>query len=74
MKVVALDTYQRLKIKDAERNEFVPEGTVFEVSKERAKVLLGENGFRVPFVKVYVEEPKEEVEDKPKKRSKKKKE
>lgn len=72
MKVVALDTYQRLKIKDAERKEFVPEGTVFEVSEERAKVLLGDNGFRVPFVKVY-EEPKE-VEDKPKKRGKKKKE
>ena len=73
VKVVALDTYERLKVSDAEYGTRIAEGTEFVVSEERLKVLLGNNRFKVPFVKLA--EIKEEVEEeKPKKRGRKKKE
>lgn len=74
VKVVALDTYERLKVSDAEYGARIAEGTEFVVSEERLKVLLGDNRFKVPFVKLA--EVKEEVEEevKPKKRGRKKKE
>lgn len=68
--VEALDTYKEKGIPDM-KLERVPEpGERFEVSKERLDVLLGNNSYKLPFVKV-IEEPKEEV--KPKKTIKKKK-
>lgn len=73
VKVVALDTYERLKVSDAEYGTRIAEGTEFVVSEERLKVLLGNNRFKAPFVKLA--EVKEEVEEeKPKKRGRKKKE
>lgn len=76
VKVVALDTYKRLGVKDKDKDEILEPNTVFEVSEERAKVLLGANPFKVAFVKI--EEPKVEEavveEPKPKKRGRKKKE
>jgi len=73
VKVVALDTYESLKVSDAEYGTRIAEGTEFVVSEERLKVLLGDNRFKVPFVKLA--EVKEEVEEeKPKKRGRKKKE
>lgn len=73
VKVVALDTYERLKVSDAEYGTRIAEGTEFVVSEERLKVLLGNNRFNEAFVKLA--EVKEEVEEeKPKKRGRKKKE
>ena len=73
VKVVALDTYERFKVSDSEYGARIAEGTEFVVSEERLKVLLGDNRFKVPFVKLA--EVKEEVEEeKPKKRGRKKKE
>lgn len=73
VKVVALDTYERLKVSDAEYGARIAEGTEFVVSEERLKVLLGNNRFNEAFVKLA--EDKEEVkEEKPKKRGRKKKE
>lgn len=57
-KVRALDTYSKLKIKDAQFDEVLPIGYEFEVDDERLNVLLGSNKYKVPFV----EEIKEEVE------------
>lgn len=82
-KVVALNTYQRLKVKDGKLDKILPEGFPFEVDDERLKVLLGDNPYKIPFVKVMeTEEPIEAVEEveepaeepKPKKRGRKKKE
>jgi len=73
VKVVALDTYERFKVSDSEYGTRIAEGTEFVVSEERLKVLLGDNRFKVPFVKLA--EVKEEIEEeKPKKRGRKKKE
>lgn len=75
VKVVALDTYERLKVSDAEYGTRIAEGTEFVVSEERLKVLLGDNRFKVPFVKLAeVKEEEVEEEVKPKKRGRKKKE
>lgn len=84
-KVVALGTYEELKVADKDLGFRPQEGHVFEVSDERLNVLLGNNFYHVPFVRVLEEkkeEPKEEVkeevaesvEQKPKKRGRKKKE
>ena len=83
-KVVALDTYSRLKVKDAVLDRILPEGFIFEVDDGRLEVLKGKNGYKAVFVK-ELEEPevKEEVteevkeveevkEEKPKARRKKK--
>lgn len=70
VKVVALDTYERLKVSDKEYGTRIPEGTEFVVSESRLETLLGNNRFNEPFVKLA-----EEVEEvKPKKRGRKKKE
>ena len=82
-KVVALNTYQRLKVKDGKLDKILPEGFPFEVDDERLKVLLGDNPYKIPFVKVMeTEEPIDQIEKveepieepKPKKRGRKKKE
>lgn len=77
-KVMALDTYQRLKVKDAVLDKILPVGYPFEVDDHRLKVLLGDNKYKVPFVqlmtkpetieeKVVEEEPvvEEKVEETP---------
>lgn len=63
-KVIALDTYERLKVSDKIEGN-VTEGMEFEVDDERLDVLLGNNFYKVPFVKLA---------DEPKKRGRKKKE
>ena len=52
VKVVALNTYEKRHVKDKDLNMIVPEGHVFEVSEERARVLLGDNTHKVAFVKL----------------------
>lgn len=81
-KVVALNTYSKLKVKDAELDKILPEGFQFEVDEARLKVLLGDNSYKTAFVKLVeeptevLEEPKAEVEEpveKPKRTRKAKK-
>lgn len=55
IKVIALDTYTKKNIKDGELGYKPKEGTEFEVSEERLKVLLGENKYNLVFVKVIEE-------------------
>lgn len=62
-KVEALDTYTRLKVKDNALDRILPEGFVFEVDDKRLDVLLGNNRFKQPFVKLVQEEVKEEVKE-----------
>lgn len=57
-KVEALDTYVKRNINDGELGYKPKEGEVFEVSKERLDVLLGNNTYDVPFVKLIEEESK----------------
>ena len=63
-RVVALDTYQKRRIVDQAYGRIMYEGEEFDVSDERLDVLLGNNAYKVPFVKL-VEEPKEEVAEEP---------
>lgn len=55
IKVIALDTYKKEKIKDGVLKRFPEEGEEFEVTEERLKVLLGENKYKLVFVKVKEE-------------------
>lgn len=84
-RVIALNTYQRLKVTDQEMGRIMFEGEEFEVSDDRLHVLLGNNPYKKAFVKlaeiveeVAVEEPAEEpIAEEPaprKKKSKKNKE
>lgn len=51
IKVEALDKYREYGIVDTELN-FVPDkGFQWEVTEERAKILLGENDFKMKLVK-----------------------
>ena len=52
MKVKALDTYERLGVRDAELDRIPKAGDILTVSDERAKVLLCENSYGQPFVEV----------------------
>ena len=69
MKVKALDTYKRLNIKDKELDRIPNINEIFEVTKERFKVLTIDNMYNEVFV-----ERVEEVETatKPKVNRKKK--
>ena len=60
LEVEALDTYKRLNKIDNEQGRIMEEGERFKVSKERLKVLLGDNKFNEIFVKI-VDENKPEV-------------
>lgn len=81
-KVVALGTYEKMKLVDKELGFRPKEGFEFEVSDERLDLLLGNNTYHVPFVRLAdkVEEVAEDdkveqpIEEKPKKRGRKKKE
>lgn len=77
-KVVALSTYDEKKLVDKELGFRPTEGFEFEVTDERLDLLLGNNIYHVPFVRLAdkVEEVVEEqpIEEKPKKRGRKKKE
>lgn len=77
-KVVALSTYDEKKLADKELGFRPAEGFEFEVTDERLDLLLGNNIYHVPFVRLAdkVEEVVEEqpIEEKPKKRGRKKKE
>lgn len=59
IKVKALDTYEKLNIKDEKLNIIPKKGKIFEVTEERLKVLLGENRHHIAFVEI-VEDKKEE--------------
>lgn len=58
MRVKALDTYERLNIKDKELNKVIKVGEEFEVTKERFKVLTGNNKYN----EIFVEEINEVIE------------
>lgn len=71
--VEALDTYEENNIKDGELG-YVPEkGERFRISKERLNVLLGENEYKKPFVKLVEEETKKLPKTKEEKAIKKRK-
>ena len=66
--VIALDTYQKHKIIDQTYGRIMYEGETFEVTDERLDILLGNNPYKVPFVRLVEEakeEPKEEVAEEP---------
>lgn len=62
--VIALDTYERLKVVDKEYGAMIPKGTKFEVSEERLQVLLGDNGYHEAFVKLATKEKEAKEEEK----------
>lgn len=90
MKVQATDVSKRFKLKIKELGRIANPGEVFEVTRDRFVVLNGANQFKSIFVTRYVEpepvkeetkveetkveEVKPEVQAKPKKRGRKKKE
>ena len=85
MKVQATDVSKRFKLKIKELGRIANPGEVFEVTRDRFVVLNGANQFKSIFVTRYVEpepakeetkveERKPEVQAKPKKRGRKKKE
>ena len=90
MKVQATDVSKRYKLKIKELGRIANPGEVFEVTRDRFVVLNGANQFKSVFVVRYTEPEKEpekeilpeskkqpvdpEVEQKPKKRGRKKKE
>ena len=51
VKVIALDTYERLNIRDAELNRIPKKGEEFEVSEKQFNILNGNNEFKEKFVK-----------------------
>ena len=84
MKVQATDVSKRYKLKIKELGRIANPGEVFEVTRDRFVVLNGANQFKSVFVTRYVEpepvkeeakveEVKQEVQAKPKKRGRKKK-
>ena len=85
MKVQATDVSKRYKLKIKELGRIANPGEVFEVTRDRFVVLNGANQFKSIFVVRYTEPEKEsekevkevsvdqEVEQKPKKRGRKKK-
>ncbi len=64
MKVRALNTYSDLKIEDNELGRIPEEGEEFEITEERADVLLGNNDYGVAFVEVVKSEDKEDKKGK----------
>lgn len=58
IKVEALDTYQRYNAEDIGLHRIPRTGEIFEVSKERLEVLLGNNPYKEAFVKVVETEEK----------------
>jgi hypothetical protein len=68
-KVEALETYAKLGVADRDMKSVLPKGFQFEVDDERLAVLLGDNPYKVAFVK---EVDGKEEEKKPKRKSKKK--
>ena len=85
MKVQATDVSKRFKLKIKELGRIANPGELFEVTSDRIVLLNGANQFKSIFVTRYVEpepakeetkveEIKPEVQAKPKKRGRKKKE
>ena len=86
MKVQATDVSKRYKLKIKELGRIANPGEVFEVTRDRFVVLNGANQFKSVFVVRYTEPEKDvekevkevsvdqEVEQKPKRRGRKKKE
>lgn len=80
-KVEALNTYVRLKVRDAELDRILPEGFQFEVDDARLQTLLGNNKYKVAFVREIKEEPiadvpvaeEPQIEEEPKKKKGRKK-
>lgn len=60
MKVIALKVFKEKNIKPIELNYVPEEGTIFEITKDRLDVLLGNNATKTVYVKVC-EEPKIET-------------
>ena len=62
--VEALNTYEERKIEDGVFKRILKAGEQFEVDKERLDVLLGDNTYKVAFVKLVKEIKEELIEDK----------
>lgn len=52
IKVKALDTYEKLNIKDEKLNIVPKKGKVFQVTEDRLKILLGDNRHHIAFVEI----------------------
>lgn len=52
IKVKALDTYEKLNIKDEQLNIIPKKGKTFQVTEDRLKVLLGDNRYHEVFVEI----------------------
>ena len=50
MKVKATNKYEELNVEDKELKRIPKEGEILEITKERYKVLSGENKWKVAFV------------------------
>jgi glycosyltransferase involved in cell wall biosynthesis len=61
--VEALNTYEERKIEDGVFKRILKAGEQFEVDKERLDVLLGDNTYKVAFVKLVKEIKEELIED-----------
>lgn len=52
IKVRALDTYEKLGIKDEQLNIIPKKGKTFQVTEDRLKILLGDNRHQIAFVEI----------------------
>lgn len=59
--VEALDTYEKNNIRDSELNRIPKKGEIFQVTKKRLEVLLGNNVFKKSFVKLAKFMPDKEI-------------
>ncbi len=65
MKVKATKAYKELKVRDKELGRTPEEGEIFEVSEERAKILMGDNAYKTAFVELVekIKNPPLEIAD-----------
>lgn len=52
IEVIALDTYEKLNIRDTKEEAIIKKGTKFKVDRDRLNILLGNNKYNEPFVKL----------------------
>lgn len=65
MKVKATKAYKELQVLDTELWRIPEEGEIFEVSEERAKILMGDNAYKTAFVELVekIKNPPLEIAD-----------
>lgn len=52
IEVIALDTYEKLNIRDTKEEAIIKKGAKFKVDRDRLNILLGNNKYNEPFVKL----------------------